>query len=262
MGPVEKRMTKLNAATRPVALVTGGGTGVGAATALMLARNGYDVAVAYRNSAEGAARTADGCRQAGARAIELKGDVTRDGDCRAMADQLITHFGRMDALVNNAGSTLPVPRGDLEGLTGDHFVRLTEINVVGAFQMTRAAAPHLAQAMGSVVNVSSVTSMTGMGSSMAYAVSKGALNTLTVALARALAPVRVNAILPGAIDTSWIDRAAGAAADQVRQGLVNNSALGRISVPEDIAEGILWLLRAKAVTGELIRMDSGQTQGR
>ena len=255
-------MAKKSGSTRPVALVTGGGTGVGAATVLMLAQRGYDVGIGYRSSGVGAEATAERCRAAGAAVITLQGNVAEDADCRKLVTRVVDRFGRLDALVNNAGVTEAVPMKDLDALSAEHFSRLHATNVLGPFQLTRAAAPWLAKAAGAVVNVSSLSGVNGKGSSIAYAVSKGALNTLTLSLARALAPVRVNAVVPGVIDTDWMTRAVSTEAyRRLKQQVSASAALGGISTPEDIADVIVWLLNARTVTGELIRVDAGLTLG-
>src|ERR671923_2888002 len=137
--------------------------------------------------------------------MAARGDVARDADCQALVAQALAAWGRLDALVNSAGITKFVPAKNLAALTGDDFERIFAVNLKGAYQMARAAAPALtASGAGAIVNISSHSAFTGLGSSIAYAASKGALNTLTLSLARALAPeVRVNAVCPGFVDTRW-----------------------------------------------------------
>ena len=180
------------------AIVTGGGTGLGAATARGLARRGADVLVNYASSAEAAEAVAEECRAMGVKAIAMKGDVGSDDDCRALAKAAEDAFGRIDVLINNAGVTKLAPAEDLNGLDAEDFQRMNRVNVVGTYQMTRAAQPALkASGAGAVVIISSIAGVTGIGSSIAYAATKGALNTMTLSLARALAPeIRCERRLP------------------------------------------------------------------
>ena len=169
------------------AVVTGGATGVGAATALELAQRGYRIAIVYSRSKSEADESVAACKAAGADAIALQGDVADDAACRAAVDAAAARFGRVDILVNAAGTTQFVPLGDLDGQKAEDFQKVYAVNVIGPYQMARAAAPHLrASGAGAIVNVSSVGSLNGNGSSYSYVTSKAALNTLTLALARNL----------------------------------------------------------------------------
>src|ERR1700712_4555316 len=190
---------------RRVALITGAGSGIGAATAQQLAMKGCDVVINYAHNRDGAEATTARCVAAGVDAIAVQADVASDTECRALVAKTIERFGRLDVLVNNAGVTRHVVANDLEALTPADFARVFAVNVGGAYQMARAAASHLARGVaGTIINVSSDSGITGDGSSLAYAASKGALNTLTLSLARTLAPaVRVNAVCPGFADTRW-----------------------------------------------------------
>jgi 3-oxoacyl-[acyl-carrier protein] reductase len=196
--------------TRKVALITGAGTGVGAATALMLAQKGYDVLVNYSRSADEAEASAADCRTAGADVLVMKGDVSQDGDCRALAQAAQDRWGRIDALVNNAGISVFGKAADWNTLDAEAFQRILGVNTIGAFQMVRACVKALEQVQGSIVNVSSVAGALGVGSSMPYIASKGAINAMTLHLARALAPaVRVNAVCPGLITSRWFVQGVG-----------------------------------------------------
>lgn len=244
-----------------VALVTGAGSGIGAAAAERLAQLGCNVAINYSRSAEGAEAVAERCRAHGVEAITLKGNVGEDADCRAMVEQVIAALGRLDVLVNSAGITRRVPANDLEALTGEDFAAVNAINVAGTFQMVRAAAPHLkASGAGAVVNISSDSGITGDGSSLAYAASKGALNTLTLGLARELAPsVRVNAVCPGFVDTTWaLAWQDGDSYAKFRQRVADLAPLKTIPSVDDIADTIEWLIfGARTITGQLILVDGG-----
>jgi NAD(P)-dependent dehydrogenase (short-subunit alcohol dehydrogenase family) len=203
------------------AIVTGSASGLGAATASILAKGGVRVVINYSSSRKEAEQTADLCRSAGAEVVAVQGDVSRDEDCRRIV-AAAAPWGRLDALVNNAGTTKHVPHDNLDGLSAEDFQRLFAVNTIGPFQMVRAARSLLeagAKASGrasSVVNVSSVAGISGIGSSVAYAASKGALNTITLSLARALAPlIRVNAVCPGYIDTPWFTKGRGVEGEQL-----------------------------------------------
>lgn len=244
-----------------VAIVTGSATGIGAATAILLARKGARVLVNYSTSREAAEATVASCRDAGSEATAAQGDVSLDGDCRRLVAEAVARWGRLDYLVNNAGTTKYVAHADLEGLDAEDFQRLYAVNVIGAFQMARAAAPHLREAGdAAIVNVSSTASLSGTGSSIAYAASKAALNTLTMSLARALAPeIRVNAVCPGFVKTRWVEQGIGAEAFAARvKSFEAGAPLKRSSGPEDVAEPILWLLEgARHMTGECLVIDGG-----
>jgi 3-oxoacyl-[acyl-carrier protein] reductase len=246
-----------------VYVVTGAGTGVGAATALALAQRGARVVVNYSRSADEAQAVAASCREAGADAIVVQGDISNDADCRAIARAASERWQRIDGLVNNAGITKFMAHANLEGLSAEDFLNITRVNVAGTFQMVRACEPALRASRGAIVNVSSSSALDGVGSSIAYAASKGALNTMTLSLARALGPqVRVNAVCPGFIETRWLKRGFGDDVyERARQGYRANSALGETLTPEDVAETILMLLGAPKLTGEILRLDAGRSLG-
>lgn len=250
--------------TRRVALVTGAATGVGAACAEWFASHSHDVAVNYRASEAPALAVAGRCRALGADTIVVQGDVAADADCRRLADAAMERWGRIDVLVNSAGTTLFRPMSDLDALDRDDFLSVFAVNAVGPYQMTRAAARFMAPGS-SIVNVSSIGGANGTGSSYAYAASKGALNTLTLALARNLAPaIRVNAVLPGMIEGRWLRDGIGEEAyEKVRENFMKDAALGTVATPAQIAETIGWLATsADLMTGQLITVDAGLLLGR
>lgn len=241
---------------RKVAIVTGSSSGIGAATAIELSRRAFSVVVNYSKSREQAEQVVKRCPGA----IAVQADVGEDAECRKLAQAALDKWGRIDALVNSAGTTKFVKHADLEGLSADDFLRIYRLNVVGPFQMVRACAPSLKANRGAVVNISSVAALHGTGSSIAYAASKAALNSLTCSLARVLGPeVRVNAVCPGYVDTPWQTNALGA--DRASQAAAHYSTLVPLkdyARPEDVAETIVWLIEgARQVTGETIFVDGG-----
>ena len=207
---------------------------------------------------------AEQCRALGADALAVQGDVASDADCRRLAAQAGERWGRINALINNAGTTVFAAMSDLEAVDADDFLAIYAVNVVGSFQMARAAVP-LMPAGSAIVNVSSVAGSNGTGSSYPYAASKGALNTLTLSLARNLAPnIRVNAVLPGMIEGRWLREGVGDAAyDTVRANFAGSAALGTVAVPTDIAGTVCWLATdAALMTGQLVVVDAGLLLGR
>ena len=251
---------------RPVAVVTGAATGVGAACARWFARQGYDVLVNYRSSEAAAEQVVEQCLAAGVDCVAVQGDVAEDVDCRGVAAMAIDRWNRIDILINSAGTTLFRPMSDLEALSAEDFGAIFAVNVVGAYQMVRAVAPVMARnAGGAVVNVSSIAGMNGTGSSYAYAASKGALNTLTLSLARNLAPrIRVNAVAPGMIEGRWLLEGLGEVSyERVRDDFARESALGAVATPDNVAETVGWLsTRAELMTGQLVVVDAGMMLGR
>ncbi|MGY8704300.1 SDR family oxidoreductase [Bradyrhizobium sp. 18BD] len=249
------------------AIVTGSASGLGAATAEILARSGARLVINYSSSQKEAEATAELCRKAGAAEVLVaQGDVSKDEDCRRIV-AAASGWGRLDILVNNAGITKHVAHADLDGLSAEDFQRLYGVNTIGPFQMVRAARSLLeagSKASGrpsAVANVSSVAGISGVGSSIAYAASKGALNTMTLSLSRALAPlIRVNTVCPGYIDTPWFTKGRGeAGAKQVRDSVVAKVPLKVASSADDIAQLVCFLAMPASsnMTGEVVRMDAG-----
>jgi NAD(P)-dependent dehydrogenase (short-subunit alcohol dehydrogenase family) len=249
---------------RRVAIVTGSATGVGAATALALSRRGYDVLINYSKSEREAKQTEATCRDAGADTLLMRGDVADDADCRGMAQAALARWGRLDALVNNAGISTFTGLTNWDALDAAVFQRILGVNVLGAFQMVRACVSHLKATRGAIVNVSSIAGALGIGSSVPYIASKGAINAMTLYLARALAPeIRVNGVCPGLITTRWfIDGLGQEAYESLKARYEQITPLARASSAEDVAEAIVWLIEgARTVTGELILLDSGMHLG-
>ena len=244
-----------------VAIVTGSATGVGAATAKRLAAKGARVVINYSRSAAEAIETEQACRQAGADTIVVEGNVADDADCRRLAAAALSRWGRIDALVNNAATTAAADPFDLASLSADDFQRVFAVNVVGAYQMVRAVEPAMRRAgAGAIVNISSNVAVTGGGSSIAYTASKGALNAMSLALARTLGPtIRVNTVCPGIIDTRWMRSTVGQEGyASLERRYRDNAPLARVATAEDVAEVAVWLLEgADFVTGETVFVDGG-----
>ena len=240
-----------------VALITGGGTGVGRAATLQLAQRGYQVVVNYSRSQDDAAATAAEASEHGVRAIALQCDVSDDGQVRAMIDRIRSEFGRLDVLVNNAGMTHFVTHTDLEAMTEDKWDEILAVNLKGPFFVSRAAIPLMrAGGGGAIVNVASVAGVAGAGSSIAYAASKGGLITMTKSLARAFAPdIRVNAVCPGVILSRWLE-----GHEEMIDAAIKITPLRKASSPDDIADTIVFLAcDAGMMTGQALVVDGGRT---
>jgi 3-oxoacyl-[acyl-carrier protein] reductase len=249
---------------RKTAIVTGSATGVGAASALLLAQRGYDVLINYSKSEREARESEAACRAAGADTLLMQGDVAEDAACRALADAAVARWQRLDALVNNAGVTTFKGGGHWDAMDAEVFRHVMGVNVLGTFQMVRACAPHLRAARGAIVNVSSIAGALGIGSSVPYIASKGAVNSMTLHFARALAPhVRVNAVCPGLITTRWFSDGMGQEAYQkIKANYEQTTPLQTAASPEDIADAVVWLIDgARTTTGELLMLDGGRHLG-
>ena len=241
-----------------VALITGGGTGIGRAISLKFASEGADVAINYSRRAPAAEETAKTARKLGVRAIAVSADVTRDAEARRLVEETTAALGRLDILVNNAGWTQIVPHRELEDLTEDILERTWAVNVKAPLYVTRAAIPHiLAAGGGSVVNITSVAIYHGAASSIIYAASKAALNTITKSLARAFARdnIRVNAVAPGQVETGFTARPREVFEKGARQ-----SPMGRIPTVDDVANAVFYLAcEATGVTAHTLMVDCGVT---
>jgi len=249
-----------------VAIVTGSSSGVGAATARQLAALGCHSVINYNSNSAGADAVAADCEQAGVETLVMQANVARDEDCRAMANAAIEKWGRIDILVNNAGTTKFVDHANLEGLSSDDFQNIYSVNVIGAYQMTRAVAEQMKQqeSGGSIVNVASIAGVAGVGSCIAYAASKGAMITMTLSLARVLGPaVRVNVVCPGFIEGEWLKEGLGEERyEQARQASIKNAPLGVTATADTVAESILFFVQGPTVvTGESLIIDGGRHLG-
>jgi 3-oxoacyl-[acyl-carrier protein] reductase len=244
---------------KPVALITGAATGIGRAAAAALAEAGYDVAINYSRS-EGAARETAALAQAkGAKTLLFKCDVSDDHSVRKMLAAVAQEFGRLDALVNNAGTTSNVKPSDFEAMTAEEWDRVFAVNVRGMFQVTRAAAPLLKAARGSIVNTASIVGLRPGPQPLPYAASKAAVVSLTKLLALNLAPdVRVNAVAPGWMEGDWMKRMLGERYDDLMARRAKSTPLRRCATSEDVAEVIVNLITSnRFVNGEIIVIDGG-----
>ncbi|CAN5345482.1 SDR family NAD(P)-dependent oxidoreductase [soil metagenome] len=247
-----------------VVIVTGASTGLGRAIAVEVASRGAKaVVINYAKSVDEANETAGLVRHEGAEPVLVQGDVSDDAACKAIA-AAAEPFGKVTALFNNAGMTkMAQNHADLDAVNAEDFLRLYSVNVVGAFQMLRAARTLLeaGEVPGAVVMTSSIAGVTGVGSSVPYAASKGALTTMTISLARALAPkIRVNAICPGFIATPWFEKGLGAQTmERMRQNVANSTPLKVASEAEDIAVAAVFLASpaSRHITGETLLVDGG-----
>ena len=248
-----------------VAIVTGSATGVGAATAVLLAEKGCNVVINYSRSKEEAMATAQLVEQHNVECIVFQADVSNDDECKSMVDAAIKKWGKIDYLVNNAGKTKFNPFENLDGLSGEDFLDIYSVNVVGPYQMIKAVVPYMKQqGGGAIVNDSSLAGINGVGSSIAYVTSKAALNIMTKSLAHVLGPeIRINTVAPGPIQTRWLK---GGMGDEAYSALIeqaeNELPLKQVATAEDVAETLVWFLEgAKLITGEVLIVDSGAHLG-
>ncbi|MFN4261787.1 MAG: SDR family NAD(P)-dependent oxidoreductase [Gemmataceae bacterium] len=244
-----------------VALITGGGAGIGRATALALARRGCAVVLSYLEAMrERTEHTAREVVALGVTARALPCDVTRDADCRALVAATMRECGRLDILVNNAGVTRFIPHADLDALGDEDWDLILGVNVKGTFHCARAAAPAIAASGGGeIINVASIAGIVAVGSSIPYAVSKSGVITLTKALARVLAPkIRVNAVAPGFVTGEWMRQGLGDRYEQAQREWASAVPLERACQPEDVADAIMSLITGSdLVTGQTLVCDGG-----
>jgi 3-oxoacyl-[acyl-carrier protein] reductase len=245
-----------------VAIVTGSASGIGAASALGLAKRGAKIVVNYSKSEKEANAVADSIRATQGDVIVVQGDVSSDSECKKLAKAALDQWSRIDILVNNAGTTKFATHTDLDALSAEDWQNIYATNVIGPFQMMRACLAALkASGDAAVVNVSSIAGVAGVGSSIAYAASKGALNTLTLSLARAFAPeIRVNAVCPGYVATPWFSNRFGEEnSKRIAGQTAEGNPLKRVATADDIADTVMFLAgpESRNITGEMILIDSG-----
>jgi 3-oxoacyl-[acyl-carrier protein] reductase len=246
-------------ATRRVALITGAASGIGRATAAALAEAGFDVVVNYSRSEQAARQTASLAQKKGAKTLLFQCNVSEDSAVRKMLAAVEQEFGRLDALVNNAGTTTEVKPQDFDALTAEEWDRVFAVNVRGVFQVTRAAVPLLRKASGSVVNTASIVGLRPGPQPLPYAASKAAVVSLTKLLALNLGPeIRVNAVAPGWVQGDWMMRMLKDKYDDLLARRAKSTPLRRCVTPEDVAEVIVNLIVSnRLVNGEIVVVDGG-----
>jgi 3-oxoacyl-[acyl-carrier protein] reductase len=242
-----------------VALITGAATGIGRAAAIALAEAGYDVVINYSRSEQAARETSALAKAKGAKTLLFQCDVSDDPAVRKMLAAVEKEFGRLDALVNNAGTTSKVKASDFEAMTAEEWDHVFAVNVRGMFQVTRASAPLLKIARGSVVNTASIVGLRPGPQPLPYAASKAAVVSLTKLLALNLAPdVRVNAVAPGWMEGDWMKRMLADRYDDLMARRAKSTPLRRCATAEDVAEVIVNLITSnRFVNGEIIVIDGG-----
>jgi len=245
--------------TRPAALVTGAASGIGRSVALALARAGYDVAINYSRSDAAAQAVARDAGALGARTLVMRCDVSDDVGVRAMLNQIRETFGRLDVLVNNAGTTTETKAKDLDGMTVEEWDRVFAVNVRGLFLVTRAAVPMLRASKGCIVNTASIVGLRPGPQPLPYAASKAAVVNLTKTLAYNLGPdIRVNAVAPGWMEGEWMRRMLKEKYDDLMARRAKLTPLKRCVTADDVAESMMSLIGSnRFVTGEVVVVDGG-----
>ena len=249
-------------ASSKAALITGAATGIGRAATIALARAGYDVALNYSSSEKAARETAAAAEKLGARALVVRCDVSDETGVRAMARQVEAAFGRLDVLVNNAGTTASWKPKDLETLSLEEWDRVFAVNVRGLFQVTRAVLHLLRKGEHpSIVNTASIVGLRPGPQPLPYAASKAAVVNLTKTLAWNLGPeIRVNAVAPGWMEGDWMQRMLKDKYEDLMGKRAKATPLKRVVTAEDVAETIMTLVQSnRFVTGEIIVIDGGFT---
>ena len=236
-----------------VAIVTGSSSGIGEETARRLSQLGATVVVNSSSSVEaGEAVSVD----LPGESTYIRADISQQDEGHSLIDQTIERYGRLDYLINNAGWTTSIDHKDLDGLTDEVFRKTFEGNVFGTWWLTKRAIPHLRESDDPViVNITSIAGVRPVGSSMAYSMSKAALNQMTQLLAKSYGPIRVNAVAPGLVATPWTEDW-----DAMHAAVAAMAPIGRSATPEDCAEAVLALIRNRYTSGEIFVVDGGLTQ--
>ena len=253
--------------TDQVAIVTGSSAGIGEAAAIGIAEGGGKLVINYSKNAEAADKVVAACKAAGGDAIAVQADVSSDADGKTLVEAAMDKWGQLDILVNNAGTTKFMDHDNLEGLEAADFEQIYALNLIGPYQMIKHARPHMKNADApSIVNISSVAGVRGIGSSLAYVASKGALNSMTLALARSLGPdnIRVNAVCPGFVGTDWFRNAFGDEVfEEIAEGQRKGTPMGRAGSPQDTKGPILFFANRLSahVTGQIMVVDAGMLLG-
>lgn len=236
-----------------VAIVTGSSSGIGERTAQRLSELGAKVVVNSASSVEAGRAVAEALP---GESLYVQADISDKEQGQRLLDETVARFGRLDLLVNNAGWTTVVPHGNLDALTDEIFMKTFEVNVFGTWWLTKAAMPLLREsADGHVVNVTSIAGVRPVGSSIAYSMTKAALNQMTRLMAKSHGPVRFNAVAPGLVATPWTKDW-----EAQHAGVAAIAPLKRSATADDCAEAVLALVRNKYVTGEVFVVDGGLTQ--
>lgn len=232
-----------------IAIVTGSSSGIGEATARRLAADGAAVVVNSSASVEAGERLAAALPNA----CYVQANIAEDAQCKRLVDATLRRYGRLDILINNAGTTVLIPHGDLDAVTDEIFHRILDTNLLGTWYMTRAALPHLKNSpAGVVVNVTSIAGIRPTGSSIPYAVSKAAINHLTHLLAKVSGPVRINAVAPGLVQTPWTKDWG-----PLHAAVAHQAPLQRSATADDIAATIVGVVQSPYMTGEIVMVDGG-----
>ncbi|MGB5079188.1 MAG: SDR family NAD(P)-dependent oxidoreductase [Burkholderiales bacterium] len=244
---------------KPAALVTGAASGIGRSAALALARSGYDVAINYSRSEAAAQSVAGEASKSGVRTLLVRCDVSDDVGVRGMLARVRETFGRLDVLINNAGTTTETKPKDFDGMTVEEWDRVFAVNVRGLFLVTRAAVPMLRASKGCIVNTASIVGLRPGPQPLPYAASKAAVVNLTRTLAYNLGPeIRVNAVAPGWMEGDWMERMLKDRYEELMSRRAKLTPLKRCVTAEDVAETMMSLVRSnRFVTGEVIVVDGG-----
>jgi 3-oxoacyl-[acyl-carrier protein] reductase len=246
---------------RPVGLVTGASSGIGRSAAVALAKAGYDVVINYSRNEAGANETATAAQAEGASTLVIRCDVAEDAEVKAMLAATKVRFGRLDALINNAGITVDTPPKAMDDLSVEDWNRVFSVNVLSIFLVTRAAAPMLKESHGAIVNTNSVAGLRPALQPLPYAASKAAVANLTKTLATTLGPeIRVNGVAPGWMEGEWMERALGDNYEGLMSRRAKYTPLERCVTPDDVAESMMSLITGnRFVTGEILTVDGGFT---
>ena len=246
--------------TKPVAIVTGASRGVGKAVAILLAEKGWNLTLTCSSSLEEAQKVAKECNDLGAETLVFTADVSDESKCQETVQKTIDKWKRLDTLVNNAGRTVFNAHENLAGLSSEDFVEIYKTNTVGPYMMIKEAEDFLRQSPNaSIVNIASIAGVIGVGSSIAYVASKGALVMMTKSLAKALGPIRINAICPGFIEGEWLKTGLGDETYEATKSFIESSTpLSMVCNPEKVAKGVWFFIEdAVATTGETLILDGG-----
>ena len=245
---------------KPVAIVTGASRGVGEAVAILLAEKGWNLPLTCSSSLEEAKKVAEKCNELGAETLVIAADVSNEEKCKETVQSTLKKWDKLDSLINNAGTTVFNPHDKLDGLSTEDFVKIYKTNTVGPYMMIKESEEYLRKSsIASVVNIASIAGVIGVGSSVAYVASKGALVMMTKSLAKALGPIRINAICPGFIEGEWLRSGLGDEAyDFTKNAIEASTPLRMVCNPEKVAKGVWFFIEdAIATTGETLVLDGG-----